>query len=91
MVFGKLIKDRSLRESIASASVVGLNLVTSTFVGLAIGYWLDRWLGTAPWLLLVFLVLGIAAGFRNVLQEVRNIQRADKDDGDDHGGTDEKS
>lgn len=90
MVFGKLIKDRSLRESIASASVVGLNLVSATFVGLAIGYWLDRWLGTSPWLLLVFLVLGIVAGFRNVLQEVRKIQRADREDGDDHGGDDTK-
>jgi len=90
MVFKKLIKDRNLRESIASASVVGLNLVSATFVGLAVGYWLDRWLGTSPWLLLVFLVLGIVAGFRNVLQEVRKIQRADGDDGDDHGGDDAK-
>ena len=48
-MFGKLIKDKALREAIASASVVGLNLVTATFVGLLIGYWLDRWLGTKPW------------------------------------------
>jgi ATP synthase protein I len=89
MAFRKLIKDRALRESIASASVVGLNLVTATFVGLLIGYWLDRWLGTSPWLLLVFLVLGIVAGFRNVLQEVKKIQQADKDDDrTDHDGDD---
>jgi ATP synthase protein I len=86
MVFGKLIKDRNLREAIASASVVGLNLVSATFIGLAIGYWLDRWWGTGPWMLLVFLVLGIAAGFRNVLLEVRKIQQADKDTQKDHDG-----
>jgi len=79
-VFGKLIKDKALREAIASASVVGLTLVTATFVGLLIGYWLDRWLGTKPWLLLVFLVLGIVAGFKNVVSEVRKIQKADTDE-----------
>jgi len=45
-MLGKLIKDKAVRESIASASVVGLNLVSATFVGLLIGWWLDRWLGT---------------------------------------------
>lgn len=84
MVFGKLIKDKSLREAIASASVVGLNLVSATFVGLLIGYWLDKWLDTGPWLLLVFLVLGIVAGFQNVLVEVKKIQQADKDEPKDH-------
>lgn len=80
MVFGKLIKDKALREAIASASVVGLNLVSATFVGLLVGFWLDRWLGTKPWLLLLFLVLGIAAGFKNVVSEVKKIQKADKDE-----------
>lgn len=78
-MFRKLIKDRNLREAIASASMIGLNLVSATFIGLAIGYWLDRWLGTSPWLLLVFLVLGIVAGFKNVYLEVKKIQDADRE------------
>jgi ATP synthase protein I len=90
-MFGKLIKDKSVRESIASASVVGLNLVSATFVGLFIGWWLDKWLGTGPWLLLTFLILGIVAGFRNVMVEVRKIQKADAQDQDDHDGDDAKS
>ncbi len=85
-MFGKLIKDRNLRESIASASVVGLNLVSATFVGLLIGWWLDRWLDTKPWLLLTFLVLGIAAGFKNVVQEVKKIQKADAQEQDHDDG-----
>jgi ATP synthase protein I len=44
-------------------------------VGLAVGYYLDKWLGTEPWLLLTFLLLGIAAGFRNMFQEVQKIHR----------------
>ena len=89
-MFGKLVKDRALRESIASASVVGLNLVSATFVGLLIGWWLDRWLGTKPWLLLVFLVLGIAAGFKNVVIEVKKIQKADAEEHEDHERDDAK-
>jgi ATP synthase protein I len=35
-------------------------------VGVAIGFFLDRWLGTWPWLFLVFFVLGSVAGVLNV-------------------------
>ena len=89
-MLGKLIKDKAVRESIASASVVGLNLVSATFVGLLIGWWLDRWLGTKPWLLLTFLILGIAAGFKNMVLEVRKIQKADAEEHQEHGQNDGK-
>lgn len=45
---------------------VGLSLVISTFVGLAMGYGLDRLFGTSPWLTVIFLVLGIVSGFRDL-------------------------
>ncbi|GGG47969.1 hypothetical protein GCM10010964_39190 [Caldovatus sediminis] len=45
---------------------VGVELVSALVVGLAIGWALDRWLGTGPWLLLLFVVLGAAAGVLNV-------------------------
>lgn len=89
-MFGRLIKDKSVRESIASASVVGLNLVSATFVGLFIGWWLDKWLDTKPWLLLTFLVLGIVAGFKNVMIEVKKIQKADAGEDEGQGGDDQK-
>jgi len=48
---------------------VGLNLVFSTFIGLAIGYGLDKLFKvTFPWLTIVFLVLGIISGFRDLLR-----------------------
>lgn len=46
-------------------SSVGIILVVCTFVGVAIGYYLDRWLHTTPWLTLVFLLFGVIAGFWN--------------------------
>ena len=36
--------------------------------GALIGWVLDRWLGTSPWLLLSLMFLGIAAGFRNIIK-----------------------
>ena len=52
---------------------VGLNLVISTVVGGVMGYGLDyameRWFGvkTAPWLLFVFAIFGIIAGFKDLI------------------------
>lgn len=51
-------------------SGVGLTLVISTVLGLYGGLALDRWLGTSPWLMLVGLLLGIAAGFVNLFRAV---------------------
>ncbi len=45
---------------------VGIELVSALVVGVAIGFGLDRWLGTTPWLLILFIVLGGAAGVANV-------------------------
>jgi ATP synthase protein I len=43
-------------------------LIGAPFGGAVIGLVLDRWLGTAPWLLLVLLVLGFGIGIRNVVR-----------------------
>ena len=45
---------------------VGVELVAALAVGAAIGWALDSWLGTKPWLLGLFLLLGGAAGIANV-------------------------
>ena len=54
------------------AAVVPASLVNAVlppglfFIGLAVGVYLDRRWGTSPWLTIVFLILGIAAGYRNI-------------------------
>jgi ATP synthase protein I len=45
-------------------------LVGATAVGVAIGYFLDRWLHTKPWLTLIFGALGFFAGVREVLRRL---------------------
>ena len=60
--------DRRWVRQLGTLSGVGLTLVISTVLGLWGGYVLDRWLGSAPWLMLVGLGLGIASGFVNLFR-----------------------
>lgn len=43
----------------------------SILVGFAIGFFLDKWLKTDPWLKIVFILYGIVAGFTNLLSQTR--------------------
>lgn len=47
---------------------VGVELVAGVAVGAAIGYGLDQWLGTTPWMLIVFFFLGAGGGMMNVFR-----------------------
>lgn len=51
---------------LGSGMRAGVEVVSALVVGVGLGYALDRWLGTWPWLFLVFFVLGSAAGVMNV-------------------------
>ncbi len=54
---------------------IGMTMVLATIIGLAAGYAADRWLGTAPWLTLIGLGLGIAAAFVSLFRMARDIER----------------
>lgn len=71
-------QDRPLLRQLIDASSVGLQLVISTFVGFAIGYFLDRFLKTSPWLTIIFLIIGIIAGFLELLRIARKQNGSDK-------------
>jgi len=68
--------DRTLLKVFARAGTVGLHMVASTFVGYLMGSWLDRWLNTQPWFTIIFLILGIIAGYREL---ARLAKRASED------------
>ena len=73
---------------------VGVELVAGVAVGAGIGYALDHWLGTGPWLMIVFFFLGAAGGMMNVFRAATGQglsvgYRKPKDvaDSGDRGGT----
>lgn len=58
--------DEPPRSGVGFAFAVASHLVAGLAVGAGIGYLLDRWLDTAPWMMVVFFFLGSAAGMLNV-------------------------
>ena len=63
--------DKSFWIKFGEYSQLAFLLPSTIFVGYAIGYLLDKWLGT-KWLYMVFLLLGIAAG---LIQTIRFVNR----------------
>ena len=68
-----------LRE-LATASSIGFQVVFAIFIGLFIGVWLDTMFGTGHKLALVFLLMGVAAGFLNYYRFARRQQEEDSKD-----------
>lgn len=62
---------------LATVSTMGISMVLALVIGIAIGYYLDKWFQTKyPWFFLIFMILGIIAGFRNIYVLMK---RAEKD------------
>lgn len=60
-------------EFMGNVGVIGLHMVSGPLVGVAIGYGLDAWLETGPWCKLIFLLVGVGAGFLNVYRDSRRL------------------
>lgn len=72
---------RQLIRSLGFLSGVGISLVAACMIGLAIGHYLDKWLKTTPWMTLIWLGIGIVAGFRNVyILTMRELRRQKRDE-----------
>ncbi len=58
-----------------SAFKLGTELVASVAVGTIIGFILDSWFDTKPWLLIIFFFLGTLAGILNVIRTANRMQK----------------
>lgn len=59
---------------------IGIELVVAVMIGIAVGWFVDRWLGTKPWGMVVFFFFGTVAGFLNVIRTAGTLnQPTDKD------------
>ena len=60
-----------------NAFKLGTELVAAVAVGTIIGFILDSWFGTKPWLIIIFFFLGAAAGMLNVIKTANRMQKED--------------
>ncbi len=60
-----------------NAFKLGTELVASVAVGTIIGFILDNWFDTKPWLIIIFFFLGAAAGMLNVIRTANRMQKED--------------
>jgi len=68
------VGDRSaLQQGIGFGFRIGIELVVAIGVATALGWAIDRWLGTRPWGIIVLFFLGVAAGMLNVYRAVSGI------------------
>jgi ATP synthase protein I len=79
--------EKSVLRQVFEASTVGIHLVLCIFAGLAIGYGLDTLSGkflfkTFPVMTIIFFIMGIIAGFREVMRIAKKAERMQNEDND---------
>ena len=84
----KIAKDKFKNNSIitdnnengsfmGTAFKLGTELVSAVLVGTIIGFILDTWFDTKPWLIILFFFFGSAAGILNVIKANKKMQQKD--------------
>ena len=74
----ELDTDNEKRGSfMGNAFKLGTELVAAVAVGTIIGFILDSWFDTKPWLIITFFFLGAAAGILNVIRAAKRMQKED--------------
>lgn len=69
--------DRNYRDWVLYGNIATL-MGSSVIVGAVIGYYLDRWLHTGPWMSLIWTVIGVAAGFRALFRGLQELDRREQ-------------
>ena len=67
--------DEKRGSFMGSAFKLGTELVAAVAVGTIIGFILDSWFDTKPWLIIIFFFLGTAAGILNVIRTANRMQK----------------
>jgi len=66
-------RDEETNRKTGLAYAAALSLFAAVVSGLIAGWLLDRWLGTRPWLLVLGMVLGAAAGFYEFVRQTSKL------------------
>ena len=77
----KKIKKKQIKNngsntaSLGKALKISTELVAAVVVGTTLGFILDNWFDTRPWLTISFFFMGVAAGILNVIKSAMNMQK----------------
>ena len=72
----KVLSDNEESGSfMGNAFKLGTELVAAVAVGTIIGFILDNWFDTKPWLIIIFFFVGVVAGITNVIRSAKKIQK----------------
>ena len=63
------------KSSFGKAFQLSTELVSAVLVATIIGFILDNWFDTKPWLIIIFFFIGVAAGIINVIRSAKKMQR----------------
>ncbi len=63
-----------------NVSIIGIQFPVAIAIGFFWGRWLDRHLGTGPWMMVVFTIFGIAAGFVNLFRITAQAARTEEEE-----------
>ena len=80
----KKIKKKQIKNNGSNAASLGkalkisTELVAAVVVGATLGFILDNWFDTRPWLTISFFVMGVAAGILNVIKSAKNMHKSFK-------------
>jgi ATP synthase protein I len=72
-------ETRKIFEQLAMVSQLGLTMVGSIGLGFAIGYYLDKWLGSRGIFLTLFILLGIVGGGYTVYRQIRELEDSENE------------
>ena len=71
----KLEEENPKTSNIGQAFKLSTELVAAVLVGTIIGFILDNWFDTKPWLIIIFFFVGVVAGITNVIRSAKKIQK----------------
>ena len=68
-------ENNDQKSSFGKAFQLSTELVSAVLVATIIGFILDNWFDTKPWLIIIFFFIGVAAGIMNVIRSAKKMQK----------------
>ena len=68
-------ENNNKKSSFGKAFQLSTELVSAVLVATIIGFILDNWFDTKPWLIIIFFFIGVAAGITNVIRSAKKMQK----------------